>query len=341
MEKKRVLLVAGAGTLGTYTYAELLRLGYAVDVMCLEDYHSTCRDLHFINGYVTDELLKETVEKTHYAAIVDFLVYADIEQFKKRAVYYMEHTDQYVFLSSYRVYANEAHPVREDSPQLLDVIKDETYLQTESYAIPKAKSERFLRECGYHNYTIVRPQISFSHLRFDLITQGTRTVLLRSLASKPILLPESCRDKIAGLGWAGNTGKLMANLIGKADALGEDFTVADGTHYSWGEIADMYTEVLGSRFVWVDDETYLNVASSGSYMQRCMLYTDRIYDRDIDNSKILRVSGVDKSELVSITDGLRRELLYLIENPERMKAFYTESAEKLNQKIDEWFENQK
>lgn len=32
---KRVLLIAGGGTLGTYTAEELLRLGHMVDVICL------------------------------------------------------------------------------------------------------------------------------------------------------------------------------------------------------------------------------------------------------------------------------------------------------------------
>lgn len=37
---KSVLLIAGGGTLGKYTAAELLRLGCFVDIICLEDYVS-------------------------------------------------------------------------------------------------------------------------------------------------------------------------------------------------------------------------------------------------------------------------------------------------------------
>ena len=37
---KRVLLVAGTGTLGGPTYAELVKLGYTVDVISLEDFAS-------------------------------------------------------------------------------------------------------------------------------------------------------------------------------------------------------------------------------------------------------------------------------------------------------------
>lgn len=34
---KHVLLIAGGVTLGTYTAEECLRLGYKVDIICLED----------------------------------------------------------------------------------------------------------------------------------------------------------------------------------------------------------------------------------------------------------------------------------------------------------------
>ena len=38
--RKRVLLIGGTGTLGGSTYPELLRLGYDVDAVSLEDFSS-------------------------------------------------------------------------------------------------------------------------------------------------------------------------------------------------------------------------------------------------------------------------------------------------------------
>ena len=34
---KKVLLIGGGGTLGTYTARELLKQGHSVDIICLED----------------------------------------------------------------------------------------------------------------------------------------------------------------------------------------------------------------------------------------------------------------------------------------------------------------
>ena len=44
---KKALLIAGGGTLGTYTAEELLRLGHSVDVVCLEDKVSDNENLRY------------------------------------------------------------------------------------------------------------------------------------------------------------------------------------------------------------------------------------------------------------------------------------------------------
>ena len=56
---KRVLLIGGGGTLGTYTAEELLKLGHKVDVICLEDHVSDNENLRYIKEYATVEFLAE------------------------------------------------------------------------------------------------------------------------------------------------------------------------------------------------------------------------------------------------------------------------------------------
>ena len=50
MEKKRVLLIAGTGTLGGSAYPELVKMGYAVDVVSLEAFESVTPALNFIQA---------------------------------------------------------------------------------------------------------------------------------------------------------------------------------------------------------------------------------------------------------------------------------------------------
>ena len=72
---KKVLLIAGGGTLGTHTADELIRLGHKVDVICLEDKESENDNLRFFKARATLEYLKELFEKEHYDGIVNFLHY--------------------------------------------------------------------------------------------------------------------------------------------------------------------------------------------------------------------------------------------------------------------------
>ena len=63
---KRILLIAGGGTLGTYTGEELLRLGATVEVICPEEKVSTNERLIFHRAFATDEVLTKLFAKNRY-----------------------------------------------------------------------------------------------------------------------------------------------------------------------------------------------------------------------------------------------------------------------------------
>ena len=69
---KRVLLIGGGGTLGTYVGKELLSLGAYVDVLCPEEKTSEDERLTFIQGRGTQELLTELFAKCRYDGIVNY-----------------------------------------------------------------------------------------------------------------------------------------------------------------------------------------------------------------------------------------------------------------------------
>lgn len=305
-KNKNVLLIAGGGTLGTYTAEELLRLGANVDVVCPEEKVSYDEHLHFYQSYATDEFLKELFSKKYYDGIVNFMLYPDSEIYKPIHKFLTDNTGHLIFLSSYRVYADLEHPITEEAPMLLDVSDDEEFLAKEDYALSKARAEKFIRaQTDIKNWTIVRPVISFSERRFDIFTNNH--VLKYTQKGETIYLPEIGRKLGAGLDWAGNTGKLIANLLFKEKAKGEAFTITSGQNLTWEEIADIYTDLIGTKFEWIDTDVWL---SSPNYIQNsywAAVY-DRFYDRTIDNSKVLRVTGLIKDDFVSIREGLKIEL---------------------------------
>ena len=334
---KKVLLIGGTGTLGSYTATELLTMGYHVDCIARRDMTVYNRNYTYIQGTVTDELLQELFQKTHYDCIMDFSEYPDWETYPQRGELLLQNTDQLIFLSSYRVYADCEHPITEEAPQIYKVVDDRDFLAQESYAIPKSHEEDFLRGSGYKNWTIVRPVISFSHFRFDLVTQRSMVMLPRILQRKKVLLPECCRDVVAGVCWAGNVGKMLARLCCNEKALGEAYTLGTGEKYTWGEVADMYTEITGLEFEWTDIETYLSVATRRRYMDRCILLYDRAWDRTVDNAKVMAVTGLRPEDMVGIREGLIREFQLLMARPDIYARTDTDYAREVNARLDEYF----
>ena len=302
---KKVLLIAGGGTLGRYTAKELLIKECEVDVICLEDYTSDNPKLRYYKANADLNYLTAYLNDKYYDGIVNFIHYTSVDDYKPVHKLLCSKTDQLIFLSSYRVYADLQHPITETAPMLEDVIKnDEEFLKTENYALPKARCEKFLREeSDTKNWTVVRPVISFSDKRFDLITVSGHEIIDAARSGKTVILPEAAKNLTAGLDWAGNSGKLIANLLFKKECFGEAYTVSSGQNLTWGEVADIYTRLTGVNFKWADTEEYVKTGHGGY-----ILIYDRLYDRAVDNTKILKATGLKKDDFTSVEEGIKIEL---------------------------------
>ena len=337
----KVLLIAGGGTLGVYTSQELLRLGYDVDVIALEAPESDDPRLRYIRTRADDAFLAVHLAENRYDAIVDFIHYPDPELYRPRCRLLLDSTEQLIFLSSYRVYADCVHPIRETSPKLLEVCRDDAFLQAhDTYGLSKSRDEAVLRDTGRKNWTVVRPLISFSHYRFDLVTQGAGTLLVRPPQRKPILLPADSAALTAGLTWAGNTGKMIAHLVHCEAALGEAYTLGAGESFTWREAAGYYTDLMGAEFVWVDTETYLRYATREQPHDRVILCYDRLYDRAVDNAKILAATGLTAADFTPVRDALAYELRYAADHPDErlQRILNSEGAALINRRMDEYLQ---
>ncbi len=298
---KKVLLIGGGGTLGTYTAEELLRLGHAVDVICLEDKTSNNEHLRFFRAEASLDYLEKLFAANRYDGVVNFLHFGNYRDYIPYHALLTKNTEHLIFLSSYRVYADLEHPITENAPQLIDVIKDDPeFHEKEAYALAKCRAERFLADNPYpKNWTVVRPVISFSDRRLDVINVSLNIVVEAAKEGRTVSLPIEARDLTAGLDWSGNSGKLIANLLFKKECVGEAYTVSTAQGLTWREVADIYTELLGTRFEWVP-ANFPHDKWDWKY--------DRAYDRAIDNTKILRATGLSRSDFKSIREGIEIEL---------------------------------
>lgn len=303
----RYLLLGGTGAMGDYLKDELLNAGDDVYITSRRP-HQSVDNLHYLCGDAHDtDFLKSVVGEIKPDVIVDFMVYGTAE-FRVRFEYLLSHTRQYIYVSSYRVFAN-TKPLIEASPRILDACDDEEYLKTDEYALAKARQENLLRESPYENWTIVRPSITYSRNRFQFGCLEAGIVCFRALQGLPVVMPEEMLDKHATMTWAKDVARMIARLALNPGALREDFNVVTAESHTWREILGIYHMVLGMEVETIPMTDYLTICA------RYQTLYDRMFDRVMDNSKVLRVTGMTQTELTPIELGLARELEAFKRNP--------------------------
>ena len=137
-------------------------------------------------------------------------------------------------------------------------------------------------------------------------------------------------DVQATMSWAGDVAKMISGLLLNPEAMGETYSVCTAEHHTWREVAEYYKEIAGLEYVTVDTETYYQLWADSKYA-RYQLEMDRFFDRIMDNSKILNITGLKQKNLMPLKDGLRREF-------EALPADYTWPASPVNDRMDAWLE---
>ena len=306
---KKVLVLGATGAMGQYLIPHLAEMGYQIDAVALEEKQSEWPNVTYIQANAKDRSFFPQLLSRKYDGIVDFLIYNSND-----LAYYplalAAGTGHYIFLSSYRIYDNKEHPVRETSPRLLDTADDIVLRNSDDYCIYKARGENVLRTLTKKNWTIVRPAITYSKMRYQLVTLEAPNTVGRAFAGKKTVLPESARKVQATMSWGGDTALMIAKLLFNEKALGEAFSVCTAEHHSWEEIAAYYKEICGLESVWIDPDDYIRILNPDPYDRRFrwQLDCDRLFDRIMDNSKVLAATGLRQESLIKLYDGLEKEI---------------------------------
>ena len=298
----RVLVLGGTGAMGSH----LCRLlaGRGCEVVCTTRRERPASGgVSFIVGDAKSPAFLAGLLEERWGAIVDFMVRSTSE-FCGLYRDFLAATDQYIFTSSYRVYA-DSPVISEDSPRLLDVVDDAGYLATDEYALCKARCEDLLLQSGCLNWTIVRPAVTYDGMsgRLQLGVFEANDWLWRAMNGIPVPMPREMLGKQATMSYGGDVAEMIARLIGNPEALGEDFTVSASDHMTWGEVSDAYARVLPFEVVECSLADFERLRG-GVYQIRY----DRMLDRVVDNSKVLAATRMDPKELTKMSKGLGREL---------------------------------
>lgn len=301
--KKSVLLLGGTGAMGVYLAPELARLGYRVYVTSRGAHVSDDESIEYIQGDAKNPAFLQPLLERGFDAVVDFMLYTTRE-FSDICQRLLSGTSHYLFLSSYRVYGDtHGEPITEESPRLMDTVDDPEYLATDEYSLRKTRQEDILRSCGRRNWTILRPAVTYSTRRFQLGPMEADSFLRRTLEGKKILFPRQMLGKQATMTWAGDVAAMIGRLVLNEAAFGEAYTVSTAEHHSWEEILGYYSEILPLDVKLVDLPVFLRV-----FGRKYQILYDRMFDRVIDNTKILRVTGLRQDDFLPLRDGLAKEL---------------------------------
>lgn len=299
-----VLLLGGSGAIGGYLQQACLNRGWKVTVTTRSDRTTPATGVTYVKGNALDKsFVSELLGATRFDAVVDFMVYGSSE-FRKRVGGFLDSTEHYVFLSSYRVFADTAGaPINERTPRLLDVSDDADYLASDEYALAKARQEDILREQPRGNWTIVRPSITYAENRIQFGCLEAVSFLPRTVEGLPVAIPEAMLERRTTMTWAGDAAAMIAALLHNSSALASDFNVTTSENRSWQEIGEIYHDILGLRLLPVTLPEYLSLG-----INRYQVIYDRMLDRVCDNTKIRETAGFDPAALTTPEAGLRQSL---------------------------------
>ena len=312
-QKLRVLLLGVTGAMGVHLSKILKNQGKDVYVTTRKERKAV--GITYIQGNAHETaFLRDILQKYHFDVLIDFMIYSTPE-FADRVDLLLSSVGQYIFLSSSRVYADSETPITENSPRLLDVCKDEEYLKTDEYALCKARQEDILRKSEKNNWTVIRPYITYSENRLQLGVLEKELWLYRAMYGRTIIFSKDIADKSTTLTYGYDVALGIVAIIGKKTALGEVFHITSDETHTWGEILELYLDVMkkkngiSPKLLMLDKSPHLKWGEA-----KWQVALDRYYNRRFDNSKIKQY--IDTSQFMQTQTGLILCLESFLGNPQ-------------------------
>ena len=290
----KILVLGGTGAMGKALVQILSNKNNDIYVTSRQERNSDKWNVLYIKGNAMDNNFIEGLlgEISGIDAIIDFMNYST-EDFSSRYKLYLEHTKQYIFVSSARVYANSmGERLTEESPLLIDQTGDLKFRNTDEYALAKAREEKILASSGRKNWTIIRPYITYDNERLQLGVMEKEFWLNRVINGKTLVFSKDMANKYTTMTYGRDVSIRIADLIGNSNSLGEVYNVMTSQTMKWIEILDIYLDILSEKIginpkvYMMDDSKVIEMCCNNKYQ----IKYDRLYDRYFDNEKILSIT---------------------------------------------------
>ena len=314
-----VLILGGTGAMGRHLCKKLNNENTVITVTSRQEHQSSNPYINYVKGNAKEfPFIKKILTDRRYDVIIDFMNYTTAE-FKERYQTFLDATEQYIFISSARVYAESKEPLTEDSPRLLDTCKDAKYLATDEYALSKARQEDLLTHTYKKNYTIVRPSLTYDTNRLQFAISEKEEWLYRALNGRSIIFPKDMSDIKTTMTFGGDVADSIAKLVRNDKAIGETVHITGREANTWGEILKFYQysfeKKLGNKMkIFMADDSLKIAQILNRYYQ--IKYARRI-NRTFNCEKLDSIIG--KTTFMTAKEGLTRCLEDFLDGPREFK----------------------
>ncbi len=318
-ENFKILILGGTGAIGE-NLVKILSEHTVKTWVTSRKMRENHGSVTYIQGNAHDFSFLNELCKKKWDAVIDFMSYKT-EELASRIDALLSCTNQYFFISSARVYADEEHPIKESSPRLLDVCDNIKYLSTDEYALTKARQEDLIKTHAFKkNYTIVRPYITYGNNRLQLGVLEKEEWLYRALQGHSVIFCEEIARRTTTMTNGTDVALGIYNLIGKEAAKGEVFHITSEHLRTWNDIIKIYTltykKATGKdlKIKMVPLKDFLKCRNQGLEWQ---VFYDRLYNRDFDTTK--ESEYVDSNSFTVPEEGLSQSLMAFLESGQQFR----------------------
>lgn len=304
----KVLIIGGTGAIGKYLVNILDSKGLQCVVTTRKE-RQNIGNVNYVKGNALNNEFLEVLLESRWDVIIDFMIYTE-EIFSQRINKFLSKTEQYIYLSSSRVYSNSNELLKETSLRLLDSCKDAELINSNEYSLEKAKGEDLLLKSGMNNWTIVRPYLTYSVDRLQLGSLEKEAWIYRILHGRSLVFSKDIANTFTTLTYGYDVANCIARLVGNKLAFGEIIHIATDEYHTWNEILNIYLNVINKKTgrnvkIFKTDRTPYSFFLHTKY--------DRLYNRRFDNKKLKHIIG--DIEFISAEKGLSMCLEEFLKNP--------------------------
>lgn len=311
----KVLIIGATGVMGTNLVDILSKYqSNQVHATSRKVHESNNSNLKYIKGNGKDlSFIIPLIKSENYNVIVDFMFYS-ISEFKERINLFLDYSQQYIFVSSARIYADSITPITESSPILTEKIcNDKSFLNSNDYALTKLQEEKILKECTKKNWTIIRPYITYSNIRLQLGIYEKESWLYRALKGRTILFSKDIANQKTTLTYGKDVAFIISKLINNSKTIHESYNIVTEESIYWRDILNIYLKVLEKQTGKKIKVKYIESLSPFSnQMRKYQIKYDRTYSRIFDNSRLRQIipsytfKTIEEGITIALNDFLKK-----------------------------------